>query len=197
MSSQALEAGLENIRWTWRWATPTHACTRRPAAGLAAVCGLLSAAPRAAAKGLPRGLQIGPTMAWADAAALPLCLLTPRCTTAVWWMAPFARRRHGAARDGNRFGADPGAEPVAGQVCSVLPGALVDAVRGHEGLEALPRPLNADHAHRFMSHRQVQPTRPRCRAGTGAGRPDWLQHAAAHRWTSGRRLSADRTGCGG
>ncbi len=47
---------------------------------------------------------------------------------------------------------------VAGNVCSVLPGALVDAVRGHDGLEALPltapvltTPIG------FMSHRQVQP----------------------------------------
>ena len=49
---------------------------------------------------------------------------------------------------------------MAGELCSVLPGALVDAVRGHDGLEALPltgpvltTPIG------FMSHRQVQPTR--------------------------------------
>jgi DNA-binding transcriptional LysR family regulator len=70
---------------------------------------------------------------------------------------------------------------VAGNVCSVLPGALVDAVRGHDGLEALPltgpvltTPIG------FMSHRQVQPTRALDAALALAQDPDWLQHAAAH-----------------
>ena len=70
---------------------------------------------------------------------------------------------------------------VAGNVCSVLPGALVDAVRGHDGLEALPltapvltTPIG------FMSHRQVQPTRALDAALELAQDADWLQHAAAH-----------------
>ena len=70
---------------------------------------------------------------------------------------------------------------LAGQLCSVLPGALVDAVRGHEGLEALPligpvltTPIG------FMSHRQVQPTRALDAALELAQDGQWLGHAAAH-----------------
>ena len=70
---------------------------------------------------------------------------------------------------------------VAGHVCSVLPGALVDAVRGHDGLEALPltspvltTPIG------FMSHRQVQPTRALDAALALSQDREWLQHAAAH-----------------
>ena len=70
---------------------------------------------------------------------------------------------------------------VAGNLCSVLPGALVDAVRGHDGLEALPltgpvlkTPIG------FMSHRQVQPTRALDAALALAQDANWLRHATAH-----------------
>ena len=121
-------------------------------------------------------------MAWADAAALPLCLLTPEMHNRS--LVDGAFRAAGAT-------VMPAMETdsvltlalsvVAGQLCSVLPGALVDAVRGHEGLEALPltgpvltTPIG------FMSHRQVQPTRALDAALALAQDPDWLQHAAAH-----------------
>ena len=121
-------------------------------------------------------------MAWADAAALPLCLLTPEMHNRS--LVDGAFRSAGAT-------VMPAMETdsvltlalsvVAGNVCSVLPGALVDAVRGHDGLEALPltapvltTPIG------FMSHRQVQPTRALDAALALAQDPDWLQHAAAH-----------------
>jgi len=184
MSSQALEAGLENISLD----LALGYTERMPARG-----GPLRAWPQyvehyfllrraSRPKGSPRGLQISPPMAWADAAALPLCLLTPEMHNRS--LVDGAFRTAGAT-------VMPAMETdsvltlalsvVAGQLCSVLPGALVDAVRGHDGLEALPltapvltTPIG------FMSHRQVQPTRALDAALTLAQDPDWLQHAAAH-----------------
>lgn len=189
MSSQALEAGLESIAldlalgYTDRMparggplrAWPQYVehyfllrCTKRP--------------PKRLPNGARRGLQIGPPMAWADAAALPLCLLTPemhnRSLVDGAFRAAGAMVRPAMETDSVLTLA---LSVVAGQVCSVLPGALVDAVRGHDGLEALPltgpvltTPIG------FMSHRQVQPTRALDAALALAQDPDWLQHAAAH-----------------
>jgi DNA-binding transcriptional LysR family regulator len=137
---------------------------------------------RRSGKARRRGLQIGPPMGWADAARLPLCLLTPEMHNRA--LVDGAFRSAGAT-------VLPAMETdsvltlalsvVAGNVCSVLPGALVDAVRGQDGLEALPligpvltTPIG------FMSHRQVQPTRALDAALALAQDPDWLQHAAAH-----------------
>ena len=94
---------------------------------------------RRAAEPAPDHLRIGAPMAWRDAGQLPLCLLT--------------------AEMHNRFIIDQalgeaGAPVVpaietnsvltlvlsvaAGQVCSILPSAMVAAVRSERGLEALP-----------------------------------------------------------
>jgi DNA-binding transcriptional LysR family regulator len=84
-------------------------------------------------------LRLGAAMRWADAAQLPLCLLTPEMHNRSLVDQAFAQA--GAA-----------VEPVmetnsvltlalsvlAGDVCSVLPGALVGAVRSQGELEALP-----------------------------------------------------------
>ncbi|MDB5741963.1 MAG: transcriptional regulator [Polaromonas sp.] len=84
-------------------------------------------------------LHLGAAMRWLDAAQLPLCLLTPEM--------------HNRSLVDQAF-AQAGAAPapvmetnsvltlalslLAGDVCSVLPGALVGAVRGQGELEALP-----------------------------------------------------------
>ncbi|MFP5444523.1 MAG: LysR family transcriptional regulator substrate-binding protein, partial [Betaproteobacteria bacterium] len=182
MSSQALEAGLESIALD----LALGYTERMPARG-----GPLRAWPqyvehyfllRRAPAANVRGLQIGDPMHWADAARLPLCLLTPEMHNRS--LVDGAFRAAGAT-------VMPAMETdsvltlalsvVAGHVCSVLPGALVDAVRGHDGLEALPltspvltTPIG------FMSHRQVQPTRALDAALALAQGREWLQHAAAH-----------------
>ena len=182
MSSQALEAGLESISLD----LALGYTERMPARG-----GQLRAWPqyvehyfllRQAGKARRRGLQIGPPMSWADAARLPLCLLTPEMHNRT--LVDGAFRSAGAT-------VMPAMETdsvltlalcvVAGNLCSVLPGALVDAVRGHDGLEALPligpvltTPIG------FMSHRQVQPTRALDAALALAQDPAWLQHATSH-----------------
>lgn len=84
-------------------------------------------------------LRLGAAIRWADAAQLPLCLLTPEMHNRSIVDQAFAR-------------ADAVVQPVmetnsvltlalsvlAGDVCSVLPGALVGAVRSQGELEALP-----------------------------------------------------------
>ena len=69
---------------------------------------------------------------------------------------------------------------VAGDVCSVLPGALVAAVRGYRGVEALPlvspdvlTPIG------FMTVTTDRPSRTLQAALTLARDPEWLRHAAA------------------
>ena len=186
MSSQALEAGLESIAldlalgYTERM--PARGGTLRAWPQYVEHYFLLRRAPLANDGNTARGLQIGAPMAWADAARLPLCLLTPEMHNRS--LVDGAFRTAGAT-------VMPAMETdsvltlalsvVAGNVCSVLPGALVDAVRGHDGLEALPltapvltTPIG------FMSHRQVQPTRALDAALALAQDADWLQHAAAH-----------------
>lgn len=182
MSSQALEAGLENISldlalgYTERM--PLRGGQLKAWPQYVEHYFLLRRAPGAAA----RGLQIGAPMQWADAARLPLCLLTPEMHNRS--LVDGAFRSAGAT-------VLPAMETdsvltlalsvVAGELCSVLPGALVDAVRGHDGLEALPltgpvltTPIG------FMSHRQVQPTRALDAALALAQDADWLRHATAH-----------------
>jgi hypothetical protein len=70
---------------------------------------------------------------------------------------------------------------LEGQVCSVMPGALVAAVRGYRELEALPlqspqvlTPIG------FMRHAQVRPSRAMEAAQALAEDGVWLRHAAAH-----------------
>ncbi|CAM8645798.1 LysR Transcriptional regulator [Comamonadaceae bacterium] len=127
-------------------------------------------------------LQIGKPMGWKDAADLPLCLLTTEMHNRTIVDASFAA-----------VGCKPRAiietnsiltlalSVVAGQVCSVLPGALVSAVRGYRELEALPlinpqvlTPIS------FMSQASVRPSRAMEAAVSLAQDGAWLRHAAAH-----------------
>jgi len=127
-------------------------------------------------------LQIGKPMQWKEAADLPLCLLTSEMHNRTIVDASFAA-----------VGCKPRAiietnsiltlalSVVAGQVCSVLPGALVSAVRGYRELEALPlinpqvlTPIS------FMSQASVRPSRAMEAAVSLAQDGAWLRHAAAH-----------------
>jgi DNA-binding transcriptional LysR family regulator len=139
---------------------------------------LLRRAERPAAQ----GLAIGAPLAWAAAARLPLCLLTPDM-------------HNRAVVDGAFVTAGTPVRPaietnsvlalvlsvVAGDVCSVLPGALVATVRGYRELEALPltgpevrTPIG------FMAPAGVRPSRALDAALALAQDPAWLRHAAAH-----------------
>jgi DNA-binding transcriptional LysR family regulator len=127
-------------------------------------------------------LQIGPKMAWADAAKHPLCLLT--------------REMHNRTIVENAFHeagvvSQPCIETnsiltlalavVEGNVCTVMPGALVGALRGYQDLEALP--LVSPEVRTtigFMAQGGDRPSRTLEAALALAQDAGWLRHAAAH-----------------
>jgi len=137
---------------------------------------------RRAAVPHPQGLQRGPTLSWQEAGRLPLCLLTPDMhnrkivdaafTAAGVWVQP--------AIETNSI-LTLAHSVLAGSVCSVMPGALVGAVRAYGELEALPligpdvqTPIG------FMSHAAARPSRALQAALTLAQEPAWLQQAETH-----------------
>ena len=127
-------------------------------------------------------LALGAPLRWAEAARLPLCLLTPEMHNRSLVNAAF-----------ERAGAE--VRPVmetdsvwtlalsvaAGDVASVLPGALVGAVRSQGELEALPLvEPEMRTALALATWRQARPSRALQAALALAAEPDWLAHAAAH-----------------
>ena len=137
---------------------------------------------RRASKPDPEGLQMGAPMTWATAGKLPLCLLTPEMHNRAIVNAAFMTAGVSIlpAIETNSI-LTMALSVVAGDVCSVLPGALVGAVRSYRELEALPlvspdirTPIG------FMSHAQARPSRALEAALALANNDDWLRHAAAH-----------------
>jgi DNA-binding transcriptional LysR family regulator len=137
---------------------------------------------RHAAKLHKSGLQIGAPMPWTEAALLPLCLLTEEMHNRTIVDAAF--RAAGVT-------VQPAMETnsimtmmfsvVDGNVCSVLPGALVDTVRNYRELDAMP--LTGPDVRTpiaFISHAQARPSRALEAAGVLARDGAWLRHAAAH-----------------
>jgi len=84
-------------------------------------------------------LQFGQVVRWADLADLPLCLLTPDMHNRSLVDGAFAQAGITVTPviETNSI-LTLALSVVAGDVCSVLPGALVGAVRGYGELEALP-----------------------------------------------------------
>ena len=127
-------------------------------------------------------LRFGPTMKWSEAAALPHCMLTTQMHNRSIVDAAF--RKAGTE-------VQPAIETnsimtlvlsvLDGDVCAVLPGALVAVARGYGGLEALP--LREPEVHTpigFMVATAAPPTRALEAALTLAQDGAWLRHAAAH-----------------
>ena len=185
LSSAELEAGLENfsldmgLGYTERMAD--HGATLRHVSQYTEHYFLVrkSGLP---AQAQAEHLQIGPKMTWLEAASLPLCLLT--------------REMHNRVIIDNAF-AEAGAviKPVietnsiltlaltvaVGEVCSVLPGALISAVRGYRELEALPlvgpdvrTPIG------FMLQGSSRTSLTLDAAMVMAQDVAWLRHVAAH-----------------
>jgi DNA-binding transcriptional LysR family regulator len=137
---------------------------------------------RRAAKVHPDSLQIGKKIHWKDAAKFPLCMLTPEMHNRTIVDAAFttAGVTVTPAIETNSI-LTMALSVVAGSVCSVLPGALVGAVRSYRELEALPlygpevrTPIG------FMSHSAARPSRALEAALTLVQDGAWLRHAAAH-----------------
>jgi len=137
---------------------------------------------RRAATPNPRGLQLTQSMSWKDAASLPLCLLTQEMHNRTIVDAAFttAGARVTPAIETNSI-MTMMLSVVDGDVCSVLPGALVDTVRGYRELEASPL-VSPEVKTRigFISHAQARPSRA-LEAGLALAQDGaWLRHAAAH-----------------
>ncbi|SFM72991.1 LysR substrate-binding domain-containing protein [Variovorax sp. OV329] len=141
---------------------------------------LLRKAPRTSAK--PQGLRVGKPMRWADAAALPLCLLS-------------AEMHNRSIID--RAFAEAGVQPKpvietnsistlalsvrAGRVCSVMPGALVDDVQGYDDIEALPLVSpSVETAISFLVHDTNRPSRTLEAALAFAEDAAWTREVASH-----------------
>jgi len=127
-------------------------------------------------------LQFGQTMRWVDAADLPLCLLTPDMHNRTLVDGAFAAAGVTVVPviQTNSI-LTLALTVVAGDVCSVLPGALVGAVRGYGELEALPladpqvlTPVG------FLFPPGDRRSRTQDAALTLARDPHWLAHVAAN-----------------
>lgn len=127
-------------------------------------------------------LQFGPRMRWEAAARLPLCLLTDDMHNRTIVDAAFTTAGASVkpAIETNSI-LTMALSVVAGSVCSVMPGALVGAVRSYRELEALPlcspeirTPIG------FMSHAVARPSRALEAAIALAQDAAWLRHAAAY-----------------
>lgn len=127
-------------------------------------------------------LHLGLPMAWRDAAQLPLCLLTPDMHNRSIVDRAFA---------GLGLQVTPVMQTnsilalalsvVAGDVCSILPGALVGAVRSYAELEALPLVgPELTTAVGFFSLSKASPSRALQAALVLAQDSAWLRHAARH-----------------
>ena len=133
-------------------------------------------------QGQAEHLHIGQKITWLEAASLPLCLLTREMYNRTIIDAAFAQA--GAV-------VKPAIETnsiltlaltvAVGEVCSILPGALISAVRGYRELEALPlvgpdvlTPIG------FMLQGSSRTSRTLDAAMSMAQDAAWLRHVAAH-----------------
>jgi DNA-binding transcriptional LysR family regulator len=182
MSSIDLEAGLENLMLDMSLGYTERTDDSR--AHLRVVPQYIEHYFLLRRAAVPRSgpLRVPTTMGWRDAAALPLCMLSGEM-----------HNRSIVDRAFAAVGASvtPAIESnstvtlvmsvVAGQVCSVLPGALLGAMQGYLELEALP--LVEPHIEvpiAFMVHDSNRPSRTLEAALAFAQEDAWLQLAARH-----------------
>jgi DNA-binding transcriptional LysR family regulator len=183
MSSQELEAGLETLSLDLALGYTERMKMARNAQ--------LTAWPqytehyfllRRAAKPRKDGLQIGPKMKWKDAAQYPLSLLTPEMHNRTIIDSAFvtAGATVNPAIETNSI-LTLAMSVITGDVCTVMPGALVSTVRNYRELEALPltspdvrTPIG------FMAQAGVRASRALEAAIAMAQDTGWLRHAAAH-----------------
>jgi DNA-binding transcriptional LysR family regulator len=131
---------------------------------------------------LPAAVSGGQDISWAQAAALPLCLLSAEMHNRT-----IVDRAFGSAgcRVSPTFETNSTLalvlSVVAGRVCSVLPGALLEATRGYPELEAVPlSEPSIEIPIAFLVHDSHRPSRTLEAALAFAQDPVWLSHAARH-----------------
>ncbi len=182
MSSIELETGLDQLALDLGLGyTERMAETRVPLRQLPQYTEAYFLVRRAEVPG-QRGLQMGPPLRWAEAAHLPLCLLSPEMHN---------RRIIDRAFAEAQVQVTPAIESnstvtlvtavQAGGVCSILPGALLGTVLEQGGLEA--QPLCGPEVRipiAFMLHSSSRPSQALEAALLLAEDPDWLAQAAQH-----------------
>jgi len=128
-------------------------------------------------------LRIGPPIGWGDAARLPLCLLTPEMHNRAIVDTAFAAAGAAAVKPAIETNSVLALALAVqgGCVCAVLPGAMVDTVRGQGTLEALPlvgpevrTPIG------FMVPAAVKPSRALEAALDMLQEKAWRQEVEAH-----------------
>jgi DNA-binding transcriptional LysR family regulator len=127
-------------------------------------------------------MQIGSKITWAEAAQLPLCLLTREMYNRSIVDAAFEQAgAHVKPVIETNSILTLALSVAVGDVCSVLPGALMGAVRGYRELEALPL-VSPDVRTTigFMIQGTGRTSRALDAAMTMAQDGAWLRHAAAH-----------------
>jgi DNA-binding transcriptional LysR family regulator len=137
---------------------------------------------RRAALAAPARMALGPAVSWKEASQHPLCLLTEEMhnRTIIDSALAMAGAQVKPAIETNSILALV-LSVVVGEVCSILPGALVDAVRGYGTLEALP--LVHPEVHTpvgFILQAGARPSRALDAALALARETDWLHHVTTH-----------------
>lgn len=188
LSSTDIDAGLEDLSLD----LALGYSERLQSAPLKARAAQLSTLPqyeeryfllRRAAKPSAKGLQLGKqACTWAKAAEKPLCLLTPEMYNR--FLVDGAFRQAGVApQPVIETDSVPtlGLTVLVGNVCSVLPGALLDDVANHGELEALPLEsptLTTPIA--FMYANTQRPSLTLQAALELAADAEWMAHVRAH-----------------
>jgi DNA-binding transcriptional LysR family regulator len=127
-------------------------------------------------------LRIGAPIAWAEAGMLPLCLLSSEMHNRTIVNRAFASvgLRPQPAIETNSVLA-LALSVRAGQVASIMPGALVDAVRGYGDLEALPLvEPRVELPIAFLVHDTNRPSRTLEAALAFAEDPAWRDEVTLH-----------------
>ncbi len=139
MSSMELEAKLEDLALDLGLGYAERSDIRRAPLQLVAQYPEHYFLLRRAAAGTDLPLHIGPPISWREAAALPLCLMSPEMHNRSIVDRAFAAAgvRAAAAMETNSI-VTLTLAVQAGQVASIMPGALVAMVQGQPGLQASP-----------------------------------------------------------
>lgn len=138
---------------------------------------------RRAAKSCKSGLRvISLPTSWVVAASLPLCLLTPEMHNRTIVDAAFRQvgKKVKPVIQTNSI-LTLGLTVLVGEVCSILPGALVGVLKGYSDLEAVP--LVEPDVLTPIGLMYASTERPSHALGAALGMasdPDWLGHVTAH-----------------
>lgn len=182
MSSAELETGLENLALDMGLGYPQRIEGRRSWLRVVPQYAEQYFVLRRASCATSESLQIGPPMHWGDAAQLPLCLLSAemhnRTTVDRAFLTAGVQVRPAIETNSVLTLA---LSVLTGRVCSIMPGALVGAVRAYRELEALPLVSpQVEVPIAFMVHDAHRLSRTLEAALEYAQDPGWMRQVAQH-----------------